>query len=354
MWVRTNLGNGAGVAAQPSLAKNSEDEPAAGARDDVADVPMLDRLNENSTAAPSHTAGIKVVGLDKSSAHELLRLRALPKTANRADASREEGAIAGLAQYYTSYLRKISQQGMHPDLVELINEPNLGQNGKYRPPELAQLVSNVEKDLADAHVVVGLSALGNGGPHFPLCALCPKRCRDRGGLAGLKAISIHTYYVRDKVDGPTVPPADDADFQSLVTAARGQNLPLISTEFGGTDVKMKRIDPSKEAVDAAEELKAALDLVRAGRIRRHRLEPLSQPQLQRDAVHMGADRRERAYKCVLAVLHFIFRKVPVGSDVLAVEHSDITAAFTAQPVTPRFEAETTSMSDCQTLPRIPQ
>lgn len=321
VWVRTSLGKEDGPA-QPSLT-DTEDEADADTREQVADTgaPSAQRR----LYAALHAAGIKVVAwighppmefFDQGSAKNGKQGRRI-----------KEDAIARLAQYYANYLRTLTQQGVHADLVELINEPNLGQNGKYRPELLAQLVAGVEKDLNDAHLSVGLAAPGTAA-RIPRSARFVEAMQRQGALAALKAISIHTYYVRDKANGPPVPPADDTEFQSLVTAAHNQNLPLISTEFGGTDVKTKKIDLSRESVDAAEELKAALDLIRAGESAaivwnlypNHNFGGLMSTWALID---------DKGPTNAYWPFYILSRKVLVGSDVLAIEHSDVSAAFTS-------------------------
>ncbi len=314
VWVRTNLGQG----------DTSADGPGSEAGLQVAGVNVPKAHSQLYAALQA--AGIKiVVWLPHPPADYF-------NSGRRAQNGKpgrfvKQDAIPALAQYYADYLRSLAKLGVRPDLVELINEPNLAQNGKYKPIEYAQLLANVERDLAAGRIGANLSGPGTAA-RISHSARFVEAMQAQGAISGLKAISIHTYYVRDNANNPDVPPADDPDFQTLVTAARNAGIPLISTEFGGTDIKTKQIDPSNESVDTAEEFKAALDLVRAGEsaaIVWNLYPNYNLGGLLKTWALIDSNGPTNAYW----PFYILSRKVPVGADVLAIEKTDVAPAFTA-------------------------
>jgi hypothetical protein len=84
------------------------------------------------------------------------------------------------------------------------------------------------------------------------------------GVGGLKALTLHAYYIVQAPNNGGVPPADDPDFHNFYERAKAAGVPLVVSEFGGTNLKTKNSDPDAESVNPAEEMKAALDLARQG------------------------------------------------------------------------------------------
>jgi hypothetical protein len=243
----------------------------------------------------------------------------------------DRNAIPSLARYYAAYIRAMTGLGIHPDLIEMVNEPNLRRAGLYRPAEYAELLKGVETDLhAGTGAIprdVNFSAPATAS-NVPAGLQFVEALDAIGVLPSLKAITLHTYYVRDRPNNAGIPPADDPAMKSLVTTARKLGIPVISTEFGGTDLKMKKLDPNKEAVDPAEELKATLDLIRLG----------ESAAIVWDLYPTSNDgATERTWALVDATgptnaywpFYILSRRVPVGSDVLEVEQSDVSPTMTS-------------------------
>lgn len=171
--------------------------------------------------------------------------------------------IADFAQFYVAYFRVMNELGITADVAELQNEPN-GQFVHWTAGEFAQLVTGIHDGLArNPGVIANVSTAGNCSPVKDAVAFT-NAVADAGLLPSMKAITLHTYYLAKAPNNEGVASADDDDFATLFAAARSVNIPLMSTEYGGTDVKTKTTDPSLESVNPAEELKAALDVVRAG------------------------------------------------------------------------------------------
>ena len=323
VWARMVLSGHKSDQAGPSDedADEASQEPDTGA--DSANIPEAHK----HLIAALQAAGIKVVnwlGRAPASFYSTNERRAQNGKPGRRVRDDE---IPALAQYYANYLRSLEAMGVHPDLVELINEPNLRQNGKYRPEVFAALVRTLETDLSAAGLHVNIAAPGTSA-RMDSSANFLEALQQQGAIPGLKAISIHTYYRRDDPNHPPLPPADDPSFQTMVSIARNSRLPMMSTEFGGTDIRTKQADPSLESVDTAEEFKAALDLIRSGESAAlvWNLYPNHNfGQLLYTWALIDPNGPTKAYW----PFYILSRKVPVGSDVLAVEHSDVSPSFAA-------------------------
>jgi hypothetical protein len=167
--------------------------------------------------------------------------------------------------FYSAYLASLNALGLTPDLVEIQNEPNGDWNVLYTPDQFSQL-TNTLWSTSNANGVT---------THLTAAATATKMSNAIDFLGALKVtpvwshlegLAIHTYYVIENPVNGGIPWADDPGFSNLVTMAQsiGSGVPLMSTEFGGTRQRTADQDPSKKNVDPAEEMKAALDLLRAG------------------------------------------------------------------------------------------
>ena len=178
-----------------------------------------------------------------------------------------DARVGDFSAFYVAYLDAIKGYGMNPDYVELQNEPNGSWDVKFTPTQYASFVSGIFQ-TGDKHGIApgNLTAAGTSTQvSNAVDYLTP--LSSSGTLARMKGLALHTYYVTSNAAGDgknNVPPADDVNFPTVSNLAKANNLPLMSTEFGGTDAKDKVIDPQAYSVNQAEEYKAALDLVRNG------------------------------------------------------------------------------------------
>jgi hypothetical protein len=240
-------------------------------------------------------------------------------------------AIPGLAKYYASYLRALTAAGIRPDLIEPINEPNLGMKGRFDADEYAEFVKDLETDLGmpSGSPPSGIALSGPAtATHVPIALDFVHAMDARGALSALKAITLHTYYIRDQPVNSGIPPADDPALRTLAATAKRLGIPLISTEFGGTDLKTKNSDPSRESVDAAEEMKAALDLIREGESVAI-VWDLYPNMKDGNSINTWALVDKNGPTNAYWPFYILSRRVPVGSDVLAVERSDIVPTMTS-------------------------
>jgi len=307
----------------------TDDQPGSAFEDAVgAQVRGLTDINRKFYEA-LHAGGIKIVNtihLPKGDYFELV-----PRRMGKLGRHLLPGAIPRLARYYAAYLRALSAEGIRPDLIEPINEPNLPKNGALKPAEFADFAKNLETDLA--------SPSGSPPPEINLSGPATaarvgagldfvQAMQANGALSAMKAITIHTYYVRDRPLNSGIPPADDPALRKLAATARKFGIPLISTEFGGTDLKTKNSDPNKESVDAAEEMKAALDLIRAGEsaaIVWNLFPNAADGKLLSTWALFDANGPTNAYW----PFYILSDRVPAGSDVLAVERTDVAPTMTS-------------------------
>lgn len=234
-------------------------------------------------------------------------------------------AIGDLAQYYAATLQALAKQGVHPDLVELSNEPNLGGSGKFNPDEYAALMKGVQNALAQRGVTARLAGPGTSA-RIGRDAEFVQAMQAQGALSGLKAITIHNYYFRDRAKSPPVPAADDQAFQSMFAAARSAGIPMISSEFGGSNLKTKDTDPSMESVNTAEEFKLALDLMRAGDSAA--LVWALYPNLSHGRMlYTWALIDDKGPTNAYWPFYILARKVPVGAEILAADRTDIAPGY---------------------------
>jgi hypothetical protein len=312
-WVKVALARADKSETDVANADAAQEYPAQLAHPD-ADVPPK---NKNLFTA-LHNAGIIVVDTIHHPPAAFFDATAVQK--GRHGRRIKPESIPQLAQYFANYLRSMLAAGIRPDYIELLNEPNIRQGGEYTSEEYATLIKDVEQDLGTS-TGVNLSGPGTAsnvgvGLDFIQAA------QSAGALSRLKAIALHTYYVRDNPVNNGIPPADDPAFHSIATIAAKMGVPMISTEYGGTDIKTKLTDPGKESVDTAEEMKASLDLIRQGESAAivWALHPNHKSGQQTNTwALIDANGPTNAYW----VFDVLARQIPPGSDVLAVDHSDI-------------------------------
>jgi hypothetical protein len=188
--------------------------------------------------------------------------------------------IPDYTQFYPAYLRSLQDLGLVPDYDETQNEPNGAWSTKWSTDQFAQMMTALQHDVYYVDTAAPANPVASGTAtwvHFAMDYLDAIQAQaatwidpntglpyPKVGLGGLKALTLHTYYVIQDPTNGGVPPADDPDFHAFYEQARAAGLPLIVTEFGGTTYKAKSTDPQLENVNPAEELKAALDLARNG------------------------------------------------------------------------------------------
>lgn len=187
-----------------------------------------------------------------------------------------EKRLPDFAQFYVAYLRSLEALDMKPDYQELQNEPNLGDieknDAKFTPEQFAEFVKHIDKGLKANGVKANITAAGtcnslSVGRDFI------NAIKNKGVLSSLKGITLHNYYVGNFPNNDGVPPADDIAFNNelapmsppgIFQIAQKAGIPVIHSEFGGTNRKMKEINPELDAVNQTMELKAAIDLARRG------------------------------------------------------------------------------------------
>jgi hypothetical protein len=311
VWVRTNLGD-------------PDDDTVLGAKSDKAAVaPPQTTIDDGQNREPQlfaalHAAGIKIVtwGIPGVSSFFERDVRKNGKSGRII----KPAAIPALAQAVATALRNAAATDARPDLVEPFNEPN-GGGHKFGASDYAEFLKYLETDLGSSLAKINLAAPGTA-THIPIGVNFVEAMRAQGSLSGLKAITVHTYYFRDHPNNYGVPPADDPALQTLFRTATSLGIPLIGTEFGGADMKAKKHLPSGEFVDQAEEMKAALDLVRQGE------SAAIVWRLYKKPANGDANRwaliTPNGPTSAYWVFDILSRKIPVGSDVLAVDQSDVS------------------------------
>jgi hypothetical protein len=209
-----------------------------------------------------------------------------------------------------------------PDLIELVNEPNLK---RFKADQWAELLKDTEVSLGNQSVNLAGPATAT---HLPVGVDFVQAAQANGSLGALKAITVHTYYVRDKPNNDGIPPANDPALQTLFKTAKSMGVPVISSEFGGTNLKTKYTDPGRNSVNASEEFKAALDLITAGESAAFvwNLYPNNK---RGSLLKTWALIDERGPTNAYWPFYILAPKIPVGSDVLAVEKTDISPTMTS-------------------------
>ncbi|MGD0191541.1 MAG: hypothetical protein ABSD74_12440 [Rhizomicrobium sp.] len=311
VWVRTNFGDPDDDSVPGSQPVKASAAPAQAPADDGQN-------QEPQLFAALHAAGIKIVtwGTPGVSAFFERDVRKNGKSGRII----KPAEIPALAQAVAKELRNAAATDARPDLIEPFNEPN-GGGHKFGGADYALFLKDLEADLGSSLAKINLAAPGTA-THIPVGVNFVEAMRTQGSLSGLKAITVHTYYFRDHPNNYGIPPADDPALQTLFRTATSLGIPLIGTEFGGADMKAKKHLPSGEFVDQAEEMKAALDLVRQGESAAIVWRLYKKPE------NGDADRWALITPSGPTSAYWVFdilsRKVPVGSDVLAVDHSDVS------------------------------
>ena len=188
--------------------------------------------------------------------------------------------VPDFTKFYAAYLHSLADLGIVPDYAEPQNEPNGAWGTKWSTGQFAQMMTGLQVDLFHANPGVPANLATSGTSTFVHFANDYLGAIDAQaaavvdpatglpyadvGIGGLKALTLHAYYIVQAPNNGGVPPADDPGFQAFYERAKAAGIPLIATEFGGTNYKAKQDDPSLENVNPAEEMKAALDLVRNG------------------------------------------------------------------------------------------
>jgi hypothetical protein len=194
----------------------------------------------------------------------------------------DENAIPDFAQFYVAYMRATNTLGLTPDYQEMQNEPNLGDpeanDAQFTAQQFAEFMSLIQSGMKRNSVAFPITATGtcnsvSVGLDFVKELANLNAIKPHDGLPGLTALTFHNYYIADYPNNNGVPPADDIAFSNIsdprqpwgiVQFAQDAKIPVIHTEFGGTNQKYKDIDPNINATNPSEELKAALDLIRMG------------------------------------------------------------------------------------------
>jgi hypothetical protein len=320
VWVRIHLGlddSGPNSETGSSDGESRADAPSA---NDGAGVQR--RFQEFFSAA--HAAGIKIVNWGEGRGTAAF-FESTAQRNGKFGSHVRSGSIPSLAQYIAEDLHSVAHAGIRPDLMEPFNEPNLKKH-KFEPADYAELIKDIEEnfknDPSDLHLAApGTASNLSQGVDFV------RAMQAQGSLSGLKAITVHTYYVRDRPTNFGVPSANDPALQTLLQTAKGLGVPLISTEFGGTDLKTKDTDPDRESVDPAEEFKAALDLIEAGESAAlvWELYPnFNGGALLKSWALIDNNGPTNAYWPFI-----LTRRIPVGADVLNIERTDIGPTMTS-------------------------
>ena len=188
--------------------------------------------------------------------------------------------IPDFTKFYAAYLHTLADLGIVPDYAETENEPNGAWGTKWSTDQFARMMTGLQFDLFHVDTAVSANLVSSGTStyvHFANDYLGAIDARAAGyvdpdtarpypdiGIGGMKALTLHAYYITQAPNNGGVPPADDPAFHSFYERAKAAGIPLIVTEFGGTNFKSKQSDPNAENVNPAEEMKAALDLARNG------------------------------------------------------------------------------------------
>lgn len=188
--------------------------------------------------------------------------------------------IPDFTQFYAAYLHSLDDLGIVPDYAETENEPNGAWGTKWSTDQFARMMTGLQLDLFHANPGVPARLVTSGTStyvHFANDYLGAIDARAAAtidpatglpwpdvGIGGMQALTLHAYYIVQNPNNGGVPPADDPGFHTFYERAKAAGIPLIVTEFGGTNFKAKQSDPNLENVNPAEEMKAALDLVRNG------------------------------------------------------------------------------------------